>query len=244
MSSVRTIFKREFAGYFATPLAAVYLVIFLALTGIFTFNMGALYESGQASLRPFFGYLPQLFLFLVPAIAMRIWAEERRLGTVELLMTLPVSVGEMVIGKFLAAWAFAGVALLLTTPLWLTVSYLGDPDHGVILTGYFGSLLMAGAFLAVGSCLSALTKNQVIAFVLCLIAFFALLLSGYPGFSELVPGWLPKVVVDALAYLSFLTHYEALQKGVIDLRDVFFFASVIVAALFINTLVLDWKKAD
>lgn len=244
MNAVRTVFRREFAGYFATPLAAVYLVIFLVLAGIFTFNLGGLYESRQASLRPFFTFLPWLLLFLVPAISMRIWAEERRLGTIELLMTLPVSIGELVVGKFLAAWAFCAVAVGLTFPLWVTVAWLGDPDHGVILTSYLGGLLMAGAFLAVGAALSALTKNQVIAFVLCLIVFFALMLSGYPAFTEFVPDWMPDFVADSLAYLSFLSRYAGMQKGVVDLRDVFYFASVIVAALAVNGVVLRWKKAD
>ncbi len=243
MRALCVVFRREFGSFFSTPLAAVFLVIFLFLCGIFTFNFGGLFERGQADLRPFFQYHPWLFLFLVPAIAMRIWAEERRLGTIELLMTLPVRLRDLVLGKFLAAWAFCGVALLCTIPVWLTVSYLGDPDHGVIAASYLGSFLMAGAFLAIGSCISALTKNQVIAFILCVIVCFVMLLIGYPVFLGYLTGWAPDFLVDAVASWSFLTHYDALSRGVIDLRDVLFFASVIGVFLWVNALILDWKKA-
>lgn len=243
MRALCVVFRREFGSFFATPLAAVFLVIFLFLCGIFTFNLGGLFDRGQADLRPFFQYHPWLFLFLVPAIAMRTWAEERRLGTVELLMTLPVRLRDLVLGKFLAAWAFCGVALLCTVPVWITVSYLGDPDHGVIFASYLGSFLMAGAFLAIGSCLSALTKNQVIAFILCVIVCFVLLLIGYPVFLGYLTGWAPDFLVDAVASWSFLTHFDALSRGVVDLRDVLYFGSVIAAFLFVNALVLDWKKA-
>lgn len=244
LGPLRAVFRREFAAYFATPLAATFLVIFLFLTGAFTFQLGGLYERGLADLRPFFGYLPWLYLFLVPAIAMRLWAEERRLGTVELLVTLPVRLRDLVLGKFLAAWAFAGLALALTFPLWLTVSYLGDPDHGVIAASYLGALLMAGSFLAVGSCLSALSKNQVVAFVVCVVACLGLLLSGFPLVLGFVSGWAPALVVDAVASLSLLTHFEALQRGVVDLRDVLYFGAVMAGALFLNVLILDWKKAE
>lgn len=243
MRALRVVFRREFGSYFSTPLAAVFLVIFLFLCGIFTFNFGGFFERGQADLRPFFMYHPWLYLFLVPAIAMRIWAEERRLGTVELLMTLPVRMRDLVLGKFLAAWAFCALALACTLPIWLTVSYLGDPDHGVIATSYLGSLLMAGAFLAVGSCISAFTKNQVIAFILCVLVCFVLLLIGYPVFLGYLTSWAPEFLVNAIASWSFLTHFDALSKGVVDLRDVLFFGSVITAFLFMNALVLDWKKA-
>ncbi len=244
MSRVRTVCRREFAGYFATPLAAVFLVIFLALAAVFTFKLGGLYDRGQADLRPFFQWHPWLYLFLVPAIAMRIWSEERRLGTVELLMTLPVRSWELVLGKFLAAWSFALVALALTFPIWVTVSWLGNPDQGAILASYLGSALMAGGFLAIGSCLSALTKNQVIAFVLCVVVCFGFLLSGFPMVLDAFRGWAPTALVDAIAGMSFMTHFEALSRGVIDLRDVVFFLSVMVAFLAANTLILDWKKAD
>jgi gliding motility-associated transport system permease protein len=243
MKAVRTIFRREFASYFNTPLAAVFLVIFLFLCGIFTFQLGGFFERGQADLRPFFNFHPWLYLFLVPAIAMRLWAEERRLGTIELLMTLPVTLRDLVLGKFLAAWAFLAVALALTLPLWMTVAYLGEPDHGVILTSYLGSLLMAGAFLAVGSALSAVTKNQVIAFVLCVVACFGLLFSGFPVVLDFFHSWLPGFLVDAIASLSFLGHFQALSKGVVDLRDVLYFLLVMGVFLHINLLILDWKKA-
>jgi ABC-2 type transport system permease protein len=172
--------RREFAAYFATPLAAVFLVIFLFLAGLFTFNIGSFYERGQADLRPFFQFHPWLFLFLVPAVSMRLWAEERRTGTIELLTTLPFRLGELVVGKFLAAWGFTLVALALTLPTWITVNWLGEPDNGVILCGYVGSALMAGAFLAVGACISSTSKSQVIAFVSCVVACFLLLLTGFP----------------------------------------------------------------
>ena len=165
LHSVRTIFAREFMAYFTTPLAYVFIVIFLALTGSLTFFRGGFFERGQADLAPFFLFHPWLYLFLVPAIAMRLWAEERRTGTIELLMTLPTTTFAAVLGKFLAAWAFAAIALLLTFPMWLTVNWLGEPDNGVILASYLGSWVMAGAFIAIGACVSAMTKNQVIAFV-------------------------------------------------------------------------------
>ncbi len=243
MKAVSTIFRREFASYFNTPLAAVFLVIFLFLCGIFTFQLGGFFERGQADLRPFFNFHPWLYLFLVPAVAMRLWAEERRLGTIELLMTLPVTMRDLVLGKFLAAWAFLAVALAMTFPLWMTVAYLGDPDNGVIVTSYLGSLLMAGAFLAIGSALSALTKNQVIAFVLCVVACFGFLFSGFPVVLDFFRGWMPDFLAEAIASLSFLGHFEAMSKGVVDLRDVLYFTLVMGVFLYINALVLDWKKA-
>lgn len=241
---IRSIFKREFASYFATPLAAIFLVIFLFITSAFTFQLGGIFDRGQADLRPFFSYLPWLYLFLIPAIAMRLWAEERRVGTIELLATLPVRLGHLVLGKFLAAWAFATVALILTFPLWMTVAFLGDPDHGVILASYLGAALMAGSFLAIGACLSALSKNQVISFVICVVACLGLLLAGFPMVLDFVSGWAPQVIVDSVSSLSLLTHFESMQRGVVDLRDVAFFVLVIAGALFMNVLVLDWKKAD
>jgi len=235
--------RREFLAYFATPLAAVFLVIFLFLAGLFTFNIGGLYERGQADLRPFFQYHPWLFLFLVPAVSMRLWAEERRTGTIELITTLPFRLGELVVGKFLAAWGFTLVALALTAPTWITVNWLGEPDNGVILSGYLGSALMAGSFLAVGACISGFSKSQVIAFVSCVVACFLLLLTGFPAVQDFFNGWAPRAVVEALASMSALIHFEALVRGVVDLRDLLFFVSVIVAFLFMNALVIDWKKA-
>ena len=246
MSPTRILFRRELASYFATPVAYVFIVIFLLLSGAFTFYMGdGFYERGQADLQPFFGFHPWLYLFLIPAVAMRLWAEERKSGSIELLLTLPVTMGQAVAGKFLAAWAFIGIALALTFPIWITVNYLGDPDNGVILASYLGSLLMAGAFLAVGSCLSAMTRNQVVAFILTVAACFLLLLAGFPIVLDFfrVMG-LPQGVIDAISGLSFLTHFNAISKGVMDLRDLFYFGLMIGFWLYATTIVIDLKKAD
>jgi len=244
MSQLPIIVKRELASYFATPLAYVFILIFLVLSGVFTFYLGGFFESGQANLAPFFNFHPWLYLFLVPAIAMRLWAEERKSGTIELLMTLPITRFEAVTGKFLAAWVFAGLALLLTFPMVITVNYLGEPDNGAILTGYIGSWLLAGAYLAIGSCMSALAKNQVIAFILAVSLCFLFIVSGFPmvldGFSDWAPQWL----VDAVASLSFLTRFEAISKGVIDLRDLLYFLTLIAAWLAATAVVIDLKKAD
>lgn len=244
MSLVSAIFRRELRSYFATPVAYVFIVIFLILMGTFTFYFGGFYERGQADLAPFFNYHPWLYLFLVPAIAMRLWAEERKTGSVELLMTLPVTPWQAVLGKFLAAWAFTGIALFLTFPIWLTVNYLGDPDNGAILAGYIGSLLMAGGFLAIGSCLSATTRNQVIAFVITVVLCFVFLFSGFQVVLDLFSGWAPQAIVDGIASLSFLTHFRDISKGVLDFRDLVYFALVIGTFLFANTIILQWKQAD
>ena len=244
MSSVRAVFRRELQSYFATPVAYVFIVIFLMLMGAFTFYLGSFFERGQADLRAFFNFHPWLYLFLIPSIAMRLWAEERKSGTIELLMTLPITPWQAVLGKVLAAWSFAGIALALTFPIWITVNYLGDPDNGAILAAYVGSLLMAGAFLAIGSFLSAFTRNQVIAFVLTVVVCFSFLLSGFPLVLDVFSGWAPQVLVDGVASLSFLTHFANISKGVIDLRDLIYFALVIGVFLFANTIVLGWKQAD
>ncbi len=245
MDKVKAIFKRELASYFATPLALVFIIIFLVLTGSFTFLLGGFFDRGQADLAPFFNYHPWLYLFLLPALSMRLWAEERKSGTIELLITLPVTVWQAVLGKFLAAWAVAGIALVLTLPTWITVNYLGDPDNGTILAAYIGSLLMAGGFLAVGGCLSAATRNQVIAFIVtAVVCLFLFLLTGFPPVLNVFAGWLPQTLIDAIASLSFLTHFNSIAKGVIDLRDVLYFATLIVAWLAANAIVLDLKKAD
>ena len=244
MKQLSVIFKRELGSYFATPLAYVFIVIFLVLSGVFTFYLGGFFESNQASLAPFFNFHPWLYLFLVPAIAMRLWAEERKSGSIELLMTLPVTRFEAVAGKFLAAWSFAGLALLLTFPMIITVNYLGEPDNGAIITGYLGSWLLAGAYLAVGSCMSALAKNQVIAFILAVAACFLFIVSGFPMLLDAFSGWAPQWLIDAVASLSFLIRFEAISKGVIDLRDLLYFLSFIVAWLAATALVVDLKKAD
>jgi len=236
--------RRELAGYFATPVAWVFIVIFLVMAGAFTFYIGSFYDRGIADLDPFFTFHPWLYLFLVPAIAMRLWAEERRSGTVELLLTLPLTPWQAVLGKFLAAWLFVGVALLLTFPVWLTVNYLGNPDNGVIAAGYIGSWLMAGGFLAIGSCMSALTRNQVVAFILSVVVCFGFLISGLPMVMDLFSSWAPQSMLDAIAEFSFLAHFATISRGVIDLRDLVYFALVIGIWLLANTIVLELKKAD
>jgi len=243
MNNIKAIIKRELNGYFSTPVAYVFIVIFLFLTGVFTFYIGAFYERNQADLEPFFRFHPWLYLFLIPAIAMRLWSEERKSGTIELLMTLPISIGDAVIGKFLAAWCFSGIALALTFPMWLTVSYLGEPDHTVIIASYIASFLMAGGFLAIGSCISAITKSQVIAFVISVVICFLFILSGFPLVLNFFQAWAPQIVVDAVASLSFLTHFDAIRKGVIDLRDVIYFTVLIVFWLYATVVTIEAKKA-
>jgi ABC-2 type transport system permease protein len=244
MHNVATIFRREFASYFATPLAFVFIVIFLILVGVFAFYIGNFYERGQADLAPFFAYHPWLYLFLIPALSMRLWAEERKSGTIELLMTLPVTLWQAVLGKFLAAWLFAGVALALTFPMWITVNYLGDPDNGTILAAYIGSFLMAGGFLAIGACISATTRNQVIAFIFTVVVCFLFLLAGFALVLEVFEGWAPQPIIDAIASLSFLTHFTSISKGVIDIRDLLYFGTLIAGWLVANAIVLELKKAD
>lgn len=243
MSGTLTIFKRELRSYFATPVAYVFIVIFLLLSGAFTFYMGGFYERGQADLQPFFNFHPWLYLFLVPAVSMRLWAEERKTGTIELLLTLPITVWQAVVGKFLAAWTFIAIALALTFPIWITVNYLGSPDNGVIFASYVGSLLMAGAFLAIGSCISASTRNQVVAFILTVVVCFVLLLAGYPLVLDAFGAIAPQGVVDAVAGLSFLTHFASIAKGVIDLRDLVYFVLMIGVWLYATSVVIDMKKA-
>ncbi len=244
MSHILAITKRELNSYFGTPVAYVFLVVFLVLCGVFTFYIGGLYERGQADLRPFFDSLPWLFLFLIPALAMRLWSEERKSGTIELLMTLPVSVQAAVLGKFTAALLFTATALALTFPLWITVNYLGEPDNTVILGSYIGSLLMAGAYLAIGSSLSALTKNQVIAFILAVVVCFLFIFSGFPMVLDLFQGWAPQFIVNAIASLSFLTHFQNITKGVMDLRDIIYFISITAFWLYLNVVIVEMKKAD
>lgn len=245
MNPTKILFRRELASYFATPVAYVFIVIFLMLAMAFTFYLGGFYDRGQADLQPFFQFHPWLFLFLVPAVGMRLWAEERKSGSIELLLTLPVTLWQAVFGKFLAAWAFIGIALALTVPIWFTVNYLGDPDNGAILAGYLGSFLMAGAFLSVGSCLSAATRNQVVAFILTVVTCFLLMLSGFPMVLDFFHAiGLPQGAVDAIAGLSFLTHANAISKGVLDLRDLLYFVLMIAFWLYATAIVIDMKKAD
>ena len=237
------IFRREFAACFATPLAAVFLLIFLVLSGLLTFYPGQFFERGQADLAPFFEFHPWLYLLLMPALAMRLWAEERRSGSIELLLTLPISLPALVVGKFLAAWAFAALALLLTFPMVLTVNYLGTPDNGAIAAGYLGSWLLAGGYLAIGSCLSALTRNQVVAFILAVSLCFLLVVSGFPLVLDAFSGWAPQPLLDAIAGLSFLSRFAAISRGVLDLRDILYFVSLIAAGLAATVLAVELKKA-
>src|SRR5215472_7841119 len=244
MHNVLTIFRRELAAYFATPLAHVFIVIFLVMAGILTFFVGNFFERGQADLQPFFTFHPWLYLVLIPALSMRLWAEERRSGTIELFLTLPIRLSEAVLGKFLAAWCFAGIALLLTFPFWITVNVLGDPDNGVILAGYLASWLMAGAVLAIGAAVSALTKNQVIAFVVTAAFVFVMAVAGTPVVLGLLQGWASSGVIRAVAGISFFAHFAAITRGVVDLRDLVYFASIIVAFLAASAVLIDVKKAD
>jgi ABC-2 type transport system permease protein len=244
MNPLLVIFRRELRSYFATPLAYVFIVIFLVLAAGFTFQVGGFFERGQSDLQPFFRWHPWIYLVLIPAISMRLWAEERNSGSIELLFTLPIHLWQAVVGKFLAAWCFAGIALLLTFPIWITVNYLGAPDNGAIVAGYVGSWLMAGGFLAIGTCLSAATRNQVIAFVTAALVGFLFLLAGFPLVLDFVRGVLPSVLVDAIASLSFLAHFDAISKGVIDLRDLVYFGCLIGFWLTATALVLDLKKAE
>jgi ABC-2 type transport system permease protein len=244
MTAMLAVFRRELRSYFATPVAYVFILIFLLLTNSFAFYLGNFYARGQADLAAFFTYHPWLFLFLVPALSMRLWAEERKSGSIELLMTLPLTPGQAILGKFLAAWAFTCLAIALTFPMWITVNYLGAPDNGAILAAYFGSMLMAGGFLAVGSCISATTRNQVVAFILSVVACLLLLLAGFPLVLDIFSSWAPQALTDAIASLSFLTHFESLSKGVIDLRDLVYFGLLIACSLYANTIVLELKKAS
>lgn len=244
MHATLVIFRRELTSYFATPLAYVFIVIFLAMAGSLAFFAGNFFDRGQADLQPFFSFHPWLYLVLIPALSMRLWAEERKSGTIELFLTLPISVLEAVLGKFLAAWAFSGIALALTFPFWITVNVLGSPDNGVILASYIGSFLMAGAFLSLGAALSALTKSQVIAFVLTAACCFLFTVSGSAVLLGFLSGWAPESLIDAVSSFSFLGHFNGILRGVIELADLVFFVSVIALFLFANVLIVELKKAD
>jgi len=243
LKGVSAVFFRELAAYFATPLATVFLVIFLFAMGSFTFYMGAFYTNGQANLGVFFSFHPWLYLFLIPAISMRLWAEERKSGTIELLLTLPIPLSASVLGKFLAAWVFAGIALMLTFPIWVTVNFLGSPDNGVILASYIGSWLMAGGYLAIGSAVSAGTGNQVIAFVVSVVISFLFTIAGAPLVIDALSGFLPTEVLGTISSFSFLTHFNAIMAGVIDLRDLVFFGTLIAFFLFVTAVLVVLRKA-
>ncbi len=243
MSHLAIITRRELKSYFSSQLGYVFILIFLILSGVFTFYLGNFYERGQADLVPFFSFHPWLYLFLVPAISMRLWSEERKSGSIELLMTLPVRKQDAVLGKFLAAWFFSGIALILTMSIWLTVNYLGDPDNGVIMASYLGSWLMAGGFLAIGSCMSVLSKSQVVAFLLTGVVCLLFVMAGFPLVLNLFEGWVPLPILDAVASLSFLTHFNSISKGVLSLQDTLYFISQIVFWLSVNVVLLDQNQA-
>lgn len=242
-SACAVIFRRELFGYMTSPMSFVFIVIFLMLAGFFTFELGNFYFRGQADLQPFFIYHPWLYLFLVPAISMRVWAEERKSGTIELLLTLPITIADAVIGKFMAAWVFTGMSLTLTFPIWVTVNYLGDPDNGVILAAYMGSWLMSGAFLAIGCCLSAFTRSQVIAFILTVTICLMFVLMGFSMVLDTFNGIFPGYLIDLIAQLSIMTHYEAISRGVLDLRDVLFYVFFSTCWLFATMQVIEINKA-
>ena len=242
MKTIYAIMKRELSHYFTTPLAYVFIIIFLTIAATFTFYLGNLYERQQADLVPFFQYHPWLYLFLIPAISMRLWAEEKKNGSIELLMTLPISIVQAVLGKYLAAWLFAGLALALTFPVWLTVNYLGTPDNGVIFSSYLGSFLMAGAFLAIGSCISATTSNQVIAFIISIVICFLFITMNFPFVIDFFKAWLPQALLDSITSLSFLSHFSSINKGVIDLRDLIYFVLMISFWLAANVVILENRK--
>jgi ABC-2 type transport system permease protein len=242
MRNIFIIAGRELAAYFATPVAPVFIVIFLVLQGALTFNLGSFFERGQADLNPFFTFIPWVFLLLVPAITMRLWAEERRLGTIELLLTLPITQAQAVLGKFLAAWAFCAIALLLTFPFVVTVNVLGRPDNGVIASGYVGALLVAGAFLSVGSALSALTKNQVIAFVLAVAVCFVFAVASYPVVTDFLSRNTP-VLAEIARRIAVIDRFQDFTRGVVSLRDVIFFVTFIGFWLFLNAVIVDQRKA-
>jgi ABC-2 type transport system permease protein len=243
MRVVLTIVKRELSSYFSSPVAYVFLVIFLLLTGFFTFTAGNFFERGEASLASFFGWHPWLYLVLVPAVGMRLWAEERRSGTLELLLTMPVAPWQAIIAKFLASWIFIGVALALTFPAVITVNVLGDPDNGMIIAGYLGSFFLAGAYLAITCMTSAMTRNQVVAFILSVVLCLFLILAGFNPVTDLLVRWASPAVVDTVAAFSVVTHYDGFQRGVIDLRDLIFFLSVIGFALFATGVIIRGHRA-
>jgi len=238
LHAIRTIAKRELVSYFTSPVAYVFLVIFLLLTGFLTFTAGAFFERGEASLGAFFGWHPWVYLVLVPAAGMRLWSEERRAGTLELLLTMPITAWQAILGKYLASWAFLAIALALTFPVVFTVNVLGDPDNGMIFAGYLGSLFLAGTYLAISCMTSAMTRNQVVAFILSVVICLFLILAGFNPVTDLLVRWASPAFVDTVAAFSVVTHFDGFQKGVIDTRDLFFFLSVIGFSLFATSVIL------
>lgn len=240
---ILTIAEREVAGYFASPVAYVFIVIFLLLTGFFAFMVTGFFERGQANLTGFFAWHPWLYLFLVPAVGMRMWSEERRLGTIELLLTMPITPWQAIVGKFLASWLVLALALALTFPIVITVNYLGHPDNGVILASYAGSLLLSGAYLSISAMTSAMTRNQVVSFIVSVVLCLFLILAGWPPITNLLTQWASQGFVETIAAFSVMTHFDSIQKGVIDSRDVLFFLSVIVFCLFTTSVIIRAHRA-
>ena len=243
MNAIMAIYRRELLGYFSTPLAGVFVVIFLVMVSAFTFYLGNFFQTGQADLQAFFMFHPWMYLLLVPALAMRLWAEERKSGSIELLLTLPITVWQAVLGKYLAAWTLIGLALLLTFPMWITVAWLGDPDNGVIMASYIGSWLLAGSFLAIGSAVSATTRSQVMAFIVSLSVCLLFLLAGYPIVLSAIQTVFHQSTVDAIADLSFFTHFSSITRGILDLRDLAFFVINGICWLIATVLIINLKKA-
>ncbi len=241
--NITAITKRELGGYFSSPVAYIFIVIFLLLTGTFTFLFGGFFERGQANLEAFFLWHPWLYLFLVPAVGMRLWAEERRSGTIELLLTMPITAWQAILGKFLASWAFIGLALVLTFPVFITVNYLGTPDNGVIWATYLGSFLMAGSYLAISSLTSALTRNQVVSLILSVVICLLLVLCGFQPLTDFLAARFSPAVVDTVASFSFLTHFMSFTKGVVDSRDVIFYLSIMVFSLFTTSVIIRSHRA-
>lgn len=241
--NIRTIAKRELGGYFSSPVAYVFIVIFLLLAGFFTFMAGGFFERGQATLSAFFTWHPWLYLFLVPAIGMRLWSEERRLGTMELLLTMPITTWQAIVGKFLASWLFLILALILTFPVIITVNYLGNPDNGVIFCGYIGSLLLGGSYLAISCMTSALTRNQVVSFIISVVICLFLILCGYPPVTNLLLNLDSPRLVETVAAFSVMTHFDGFQKGVLDSRDIVFFLSIIGFSLFTTGVIIRGHRA-
>ncbi|MBY0354640.1 MAG: ABC transporter permease subunit [Rickettsiales bacterium] len=242
MHGLNAVFKRELLGYFQTPVAYVFLVVFLVASHAFPFYVDQFFERGKADMAPFFNWHPWLYLFLVPALTMRLWAEERRSGTLELLMTLPLPSWQLVLGKYLAAWCFTTLALVLTMPLWITVNYLGKPDNGVILASYLGSLLLAGGYLAMGACLSATTRNQVIAFVVTVTACLVFTLAGFQLVLSFFEAWLPQPIVETIGLFGLLTHFSDISQGIVEFRSLFYLVTLILFWLSLNWLVVEAKR--
>jgi len=243
LGNIKTIAKRELSGYFASPVAYVVIVIFLLMTGFFTFMIGRFFERGEASLAYFFIWHPWLYLFLVPAVGMRLWSEERRQGTLELLLTMPITSWQAILGKFVASWIFLILALVLTFPLVITVNYLGKADNGVIFCGYVGSTMLAGAYLAVACMTSALTRNQVVSFILSVVICLFLILAGWPPVTDLLVKWAPNWLVDGVAAFSVMPHFDGFQRGVMDSRDILFFLSVMLFSLFATGVIIRSHRA-